>query len=145
MHLSLTPRWHQQCETVLILSGNIAMSPSPPQSEVSKDVDLEKNDSSHTEKSSKNVSNDKESEKPADPKPPYCALSPHRRRFILIIVTTAGFFGPLAGNIYLPALPVLQRAFGVGATAINATVSSFMVVFAFAVGRNTEGLEELHG
>lgn len=41
------------------------------------------------------------------PKPPYCALSPHRRRFILGVVTVAGFFGPFAGNIYLPALPVL--------------------------------------
>jgi MFS family permease len=48
-------------------------------------------------------------------------------------VTVAGFFGPLAGNIYLPALPVLQRVFGVGETAMNATVSSFMFVFAFAV------------
>ncbi|EME45897.1 hypothetical protein DOTSEDRAFT_22021 [Dothistroma septosporum NZE10] len=66
-------------------------------------------------------------------KPPYCALSPHRRRFILGVVTVAGFFGPFAGNIYLPALPVLQRVFGVGETAMNAIVTYFMIVFAFAL------------
>lgn len=70
---------------------------------------------------------------PAIAKPPYCALAPARKRFILSIVTVAGFFGPLAGNIYLPALPILQQVFHVSTTAINATVSAFMVVFAFAV------------
>ncbi|CAK1362767.1 Dityrosine transporter 1 [Cercospora beticola] len=70
--------------------------------------------------------------RPASLKDPYCALSSNRRRCILTIVTVAGALGPLAGNIYLPALPVLQQAFGVGPTAINATVSLFMIVFAFA-------------
>ena len=65
-------------------------------------------------------------------KPAYSALSPGRRRFILWIVTAAGFFGPLAGGIYLPALPTLQRAFHTSATAINATVSVFMGVLAIA-------------
>lgn len=65
--------------------------------------------------------------------PPYCALTPTRRRFVLGVVTVAGLFGPLAGAIYLPGLPVLQREFGVSSTAINATVSVFMVTFAFAV------------
>ena len=45
--------------------------------------------------------------KPTAKPPPYSALSPGRRRLILYIVTAAGFFGPLAGNIYLPALPTL--------------------------------------
>jgi hypothetical protein len=66
-------------------------------------------------------------------KPTYSALSLGRRRLILTTITVAGLLGPLAGNIYLPALPVLQNAFGVGETAINATVTAFMVVFAFAV------------
>ncbi|KAM4063506.1 major facilitator superfamily protein [Hirsutella rhossiliensis] len=64
--------------------------------------------------------------------PAYCALTPARRRFVLGVVTVAGLFGPLAGAIYLPSLPVLEREFGVGATALNATVSVFMVTFAFA-------------
>ncbi|MCJ1257911.1 Dityrosine transporter 1, partial [Lignoscripta atroalba] len=66
------------------------------------------------------------------PRPPYSALSPNRQRFILGIVTAAGFFGPLAGNIYLPALPALQLAFHTSATTINATVSAFMGVLAVA-------------
>lgn len=68
------------------------------------------------------------------PAPPaYTAIPAYRRTFILSIVTVAGFFGPLAGNIYLPALLVLEREFHVSSTVINATVSVFMVVFAFGV------------
>lgn len=67
------------------------------------------------------------------PRPPYSALYPAKRRFILSIVTVAGFFGPLAAGIYLPALPVLQRSFHTSATVINATVSVFMGVLAVAV------------
>ncbi len=75
---------------------------------------------------------DPEKEPVAAP-PPYSAFSPWRRRFILIIITVAGFFGPLAGGIYLPALPVLEREFRAGPTAINVTVSVFMLTFAFGV------------
>ena len=63
---------------------------------------------------------------------PYSGFSPARRRFIIGIVSTAGFLGPLAGGIYLPALPVLEQEFGVSNAAINATVSVFMAVCAFA-------------
>ena len=70
---------------------------------------------------------------PLDAKPTYSAFSPGRRRFILAVVTAAGFFGPLAGGIYLPVLPTLQNAFHTSATAINATVSVFMGVLAVAV------------
>lgn len=73
-----------------------------------------------------------ENGKPPAP-PPYTAIPAYRRTFILSIVTVAGFFGPLAGNIYLPALLVLEREFHVSSTVINATVSVFMVVFAFGV------------
>ncbi|QRD83885.1 major facilitator superfamily domain-containing protein [Aspergillus flavus] len=63
--------------------------------------------------------------------PPYTAFSRPKRVFILAVVTVAGFLGPLAGNIYLPALPVLEHEFQVSAAAINATVSVFMAVFGF--------------
>ena len=68
---------------------------------------------------------------------PYSAFSPWRRRFILTIVTIAGFFGPLAGGIYLPALPVLEHEFQASATAINITVSVFMLTFAVGVSMNS--------
>ena len=51
------------------------------------------------------------------------------------MVTAAGFFGPLSGAIYLPVLPILEDAFSVSASVINATVSVFMVVFAIAVSK----------
>ncbi|KAK1688132.1 major facilitator superfamily transporter [Colletotrichum godetiae] len=74
---------------------------------------------------------DGDPEKKAGAPPAYSAFSPWRKRFILIVVTVAGCFGPLAGNIYLPALPVLESEFHASATAINVTVSVFMLTFAF--------------
>ncbi|EAQ88648.1 hypothetical protein CHGG_05267 [Chaetomium globosum CBS 148.51] len=68
---------------------------------------------------------------PGGPPPPYSAFLLWRRRFILIIITVAGFFGPLAGGIYLPALPGLEHEFQASATAINISVSVFMLTFAF--------------
>lgn len=65
--------------------------------------------------------------------PVYSALSTSHRRFILAIITVAGLFGPLAGNIYLPALPVIARQFHRSETEINITVTVFMIVFAFGV------------
>jgi hypothetical protein len=66
-------------------------------------------------------------------KPPYTAFSDGRRKFLLAIVTAAAFLAPVAGNIYLPALPQLAIDFHVSHVAINATVSIFMLVFAIAV------------
>lgn len=63
--------------------------------------------------------------------PPYTAYTPWRQRFILGIVAISGLLGPLAGGIYLPALPVLENEFHASATAINVTVSVFMLTFAF--------------
>lgn len=64
--------------------------------------------------------------------PPYTGFTPFRQNFILGLVSTAGLLGPLAGGIYLPALPVLEEDFRVTSTAINATVSVFMLLCAFA-------------
>lgn len=81
--------------------------------------------------------------------PPYSGFSPGRRRFILAVTTIAGFLGPLAGGIYLPALPVLKDDFKVSGTAINASVSVFMAMFAVGVSlqransRTFVGFEEL--
>lgn len=71
-------------------------------------------------------------EQQGDETAPYSGFSLARRRVIIGLVSTAGFFGPLAGGIYLPALPVLQNEFGVDGIAINATVAVFMAVCAFA-------------
>lgn len=67
------------------------------------------------------------------PPTPYTAFSIPRRNFILLVVTVAGFFGPLSGGIYLPALNVLAQEFNVSGNLINVTVSVFMLVFAVGV------------
>ncbi|KAF2477701.1 MFS general substrate transporter [Lindgomyces ingoldianus] len=64
--------------------------------------------------------------------PPYSAFSPARRRFILGVVTTAGFFGPLCGAVYLPSIVLFQDIFHTSATVINATVSVYMTIFAIS-------------
>ncbi|RMZ72080.1 major facilitator superfamily transporter [Pyrenophora seminiperda CCB06] len=46
---------------------------------------------------------------PTPPPPPYSAFSVNRQRFILAVVTAAGFFGPLCGAIYLPSLKLFQH------------------------------------
>lgn len=63
---------------------------------------------------------------------PYTAFTPARAHLIIGIVTFAGFLGPLAGNIYIPILPLLQDVFNVSQTSINGTVSVFMAVFAIS-------------
>jgi hypothetical protein len=70
---------------------------------------------------------------PAPPAPPYSAFSINRRRFILGVITAAGFFGPLCGAVYLPSLKLFQTIFKTSETAVNGTVSMYMVVFAIAV------------
>ncbi|KAH0548290.1 hypothetical protein GP486_008009 [Trichoglossum hirsutum] len=67
-----------------------------------------------------------------NPRPPFTAFSIARRNFLLIIVTAGGFTAPLAGNIYLPALPTLEGAFRVSTELINLTVGVFMLIFAFS-------------
>uniref|UniRef100_UPI00201DA472 hypothetical protein n=1 Tax=Oceanobacillus saliphilus TaxID=2925834 RepID=UPI00201DA472 len=57
----------------------------------------------------------------------------NRRRFILGVVTAAGFFGPLCGAVYLPSLKLFQTVFSASETAVNGTVAMYQVVFAVAV------------
>lgn len=79
------------------------------------------------------VERSKNEHAPAPAPAPYTAFSTHRKNFIIFVVTAAGFFGPLSGGIYLPALNELEDAFDVSDTAINVTVSVFMLVFAIGV------------
>ncbi|KAL6945042.1 hypothetical protein ACO0QE_002485 [Hanseniaspora vineae] len=65
------------------------------------------------------------------PHPPYLysVYSRGTKFLIFLIITFCGFLGPLAGNIFIPALPFLQTVFAVDDTTMNATVSVFMAVF----------------
>ncbi|GAV55313.1 hypothetical protein ZYGR_0AS06370 [Zygosaccharomyces rouxii] len=60
---------------------------------------------------------------------PYTCFTWYQKMVIFAIVIFIGFLGPMAGNIYIPALPLLQQKFDVGSTTINSSVSAFMAVF----------------
>jgi hypothetical protein len=109
--------------------------PTIPSAVLLKDNGVSDKASQPVEAGSGRSSSSMETEKamPKGQPQPYSALTPSRRRTILALVTVAGFFGPLAGNIYLPALPTLATDFGVGITEINVTVTVFMAVFAVGV------------
>ena len=62
---------------------------------------------------------------------PYSCFTKWQVLTIFLIVIYIGFLGPMSGNIYIPALPLLQQEFNVSTTVINSTVSVFMGVFAF--------------
>lgn len=65
--------------------------------------------------------------------PLYSEFSNGRRRLVLAIVAVAGFLGPLAAGVYLPALPILMKDFDTSESTINATVSVYMITLAVAV------------
>ena len=126
---SVTPSDSQEKLPEITTVNAIKVADSPektPETTTSKRIDVAESKPESTETLS-NVE-----AQPVKP-PPYSGFSPGRRRFILAVTTTAGFFGPLAGGIYLPALPVLKQDFKVSGTAINASVSVFMAMFAVGV------------
>ncbi|KAI9320354.1 dityrosine transporter A, partial [Zopfochytrium polystomum] len=64
--------------------------------------------------------------------PEYSAYSAGRRRLFLLLVASAGFLGPLSGNIYLSALEAVRKDMDVSVSMINLTVTMFMLMFALA-------------
>lgn len=60
----------------------------------------------------------------------YSAFTKGQKIMIFAIIMFIGFLGPTSGNIYVPALPLLQEKFNTSTAVINATVSVFMAVFA---------------
>lgn len=69
---------------------------------------------------------------PRPESPPYSAFGNLQKTCILVLVTFAGFLGPLSGNIYIPIIPQLKVIFKTSEATLNGTVSVFMVVFAVA-------------
>lgn len=71
---------------------------------------------------------------PASPSPSKHIIPTSHQRVILIVamVTVAGFLGPVAGNIYVPLLPLYKTVFNASTTTVNGTVSVFMFTFGIA-------------
>lgn len=63
---------------------------------------------------------------------PYTEIPLNRRKVITCIVTGGGFLGPVAGNMFIPLLPLYEEVFKTSETTINGTVSIFMFVFGVA-------------
>ncbi|KAI9000331.1 major facilitator superfamily domain-containing protein [Hyaloraphidium curvatum] len=59
-------------------------------------------------------------------------FTPGRRRFILLVVSSAGLVAPLCTTIYLPALKTIQNDLGTTEVLINLTVTLFVVVLGIA-------------
>jgi hypothetical protein len=63
----------------------------------------------------------------SDAGPVYSAFSPSQKRFVVFMASWAGFFSPVSGQIYFPALPSLARDLNVSNTLINLTLVSYML------------------
>ena len=57
----------------------------------------------------------------------HSVFTPNQKRFIVFMAAWAGFFSPLSGAIYFPALNSLARDLKVSNALINATLTSYMV------------------
>lgn len=60
--------------------------------------------------------------------PVYSVFTPNQKRFIVFMASWAGFFSPVSGQIYFPALNSLSRDLHVSNGMINLTLTSYMVV-----------------
>ncbi|PNS14641.1 Quinidine resistance protein 1 [Sphaceloma murrayae] len=63
--------------------------------------------------------------------PLYSIFTPGQKRFIVFMSSTGGFFSAVSANIYFPALNALSLEFGVSATLINLTITTYMVLQGF--------------
>lgn len=57
----------------------------------------------------------------------YSVFSKPKKRFIVFMAATAGFFSPLSANIYLPALNPIAADLGVSSSSITLTLTTYMI------------------
>lgn len=87
---------------------------------------------------------DLESLRPASTAPQWSIFTPPQKRFIVFMVSLAGFFSPLSANIYFPALNTLAEDFGTTESVMNLTLTSYMIFQGFVKWpppSNLSGLE----
>jgi DHA1 family bicyclomycin/chloramphenicol resistance-like MFS transporter len=54
-------------------------------------------------------------------------------RALLVLLAAVAALGPIATNLYLPALPLIRQDFGASVAAVQATFSISLVTFAFGI------------
>ena len=59
--------------------------------------------------------------------PPHSIFSQNKKRYIVFMVSYAGFFSPLSASIYFPALNAIAAEYKVSNTLINLTLTSYMI------------------
>ena len=59
--------------------------------------------------------------------PVYTVFTKNQKRFIVFMASWAGFFSPVSGQIYFPALNPLATDLHVSSSLINLTLTSYMV------------------
>ena len=58
---------------------------------------------------------------------PYSVFTKPEKRWIIFIISMAGFFSPLSANIYFPAVNYLARDLDVSLGLINLTITAYLV------------------
>lgn len=58
----------------------------------------------------------------------YSVFTPTQKKLIVFTASLAGFFSPLSGSIYYPALNTIAEDLGITATKVNLTVTTYMIV-----------------
>ena len=72
-----------------------------------------------------------------DSGPLYSVFTKNQKIFIVFMASWAGFFSPVSGQIYFPALNALARDLHVSNSLINLTLTSYMVRIFSALRRRT--------
>ena len=59
---------------------------------------------------------------------PYSIFTTNQKRAIVLVTSLAGFFSPLTGAIYYPAIPTIANDLHVSTSKINLTVTTYLIV-----------------
>nr|QTE75986.1 ZopL6 [Diffractella curvata]BBU42020.1 putative transporter [Diffractella curvata] len=59
---------------------------------------------------------------------PYSTFTVGQKRWIIGMVSFAGFFSPLSSSIYFPALPTIAKDLSVTSAQINLTVTTYLII-----------------
>ena len=67
-----------------------------------------------------------------DAKPSYSIFTKHEKLAMVLLAAFAATFSPLSSNLYFPALTAISRDLHTSLSKVNITVTSYMIVSAFA-------------
>ncbi|KAI9821099.1 MAG: hypothetical protein M1827_003833 [Pycnora praestabilis] len=102
--------------------------PQPPTADTTRDWPVSQEQLSNGEESqTQDDARDMEALAAVRSGPAYSSFSRNQKRYIIFMVSWAGFFSPLSANIYFPALNTLARDLNRSNQLINLTLTSYMI------------------